>query len=197
MDNKLLRKKIRIVWTIILLATLIIFLATGCKPKQIIQERTITKVDSSAVISLKSELQKKTIEAEMLKSDLERMRDENSRLQEEVSKHEVEYDTSGPVNPQTGKPPVKKETTTVSKSMLERTVKDYEIKIAEYKKESAALTIRNENLEYEVKQLRDENIELKSKMVPQSGNNFRLIIISFLSGIVVAVFFFIYRKVRG
>lgn len=31
MDNKLLRKKIRLVWTIILLATLIIFLATGCK----------------------------------------------------------------------------------------------------------------------------------------------------------------------
>ncbi len=31
MDNKLLRKKIRLVWTVILLATLIIFLATGCK----------------------------------------------------------------------------------------------------------------------------------------------------------------------
>ena len=31
MDNKLLRKKIRIVWTVILLATLIIFLATGCR----------------------------------------------------------------------------------------------------------------------------------------------------------------------
>ena len=36
MDNKLLRKKIRLVWTIILLATLIIFLATGCKTKTVL-----------------------------------------------------------------------------------------------------------------------------------------------------------------
>ena len=36
MANKLLREKIRLVWTIILLATLIIFLATGCKTKTVL-----------------------------------------------------------------------------------------------------------------------------------------------------------------
>jgi len=186
--------KKNIIWAIILTSVLIIFLATGCKPKQIIQERTITKVDSSAVISLKSDLQKKTTEVEMLKSDLERTRDENSRLQEEVSKHEVEYDTSGPVNPQTGKPPVKKETTTVSKSMLERTVKDYEIKIAEYKKEAAALTIRNKNLEYEVNQLRDENRELKEKIVPTTGFNFRLFFYGVAAGIIAVIAILLFIK---
>lgn len=64
--------KQNIIWAIILTAVLIIFLATGRKPKQIIQERTITKIDSTAIISLKSELQKKTIEVETLKTDLER-----------------------------------------------------------------------------------------------------------------------------
>ena len=36
MDNKLLRKKIRLVWTVILLAILIVFLLTGCKTKTIL-----------------------------------------------------------------------------------------------------------------------------------------------------------------
>jgi len=36
MDNKLLREKIRLVWTVILLAILIVFLLTGCKTKTIL-----------------------------------------------------------------------------------------------------------------------------------------------------------------
>lgn len=36
MGNKLLRKKIRIVWTIILLAILVIFLLTGCKTETVL-----------------------------------------------------------------------------------------------------------------------------------------------------------------
>lgn len=188
-------KRRRFIWTIILIAVLIIFLATGCKPKQIIQEKTVTKVDSTAIVSLKSELQKKTIEVETLKTDLERFREDNTRLQEEVSKYEVEYDTSGPVNPQTGKPPVKKETTTNSKSLLEKMVKDYEIQLSEYKKEVETITTKNNNLEYEVKQLRDENRELKNKIVPTTGFNFRLFLYGVAAGIiaVIAILLFIKR----
>lgn len=36
MDNKLLRKKIRLVWTVILLAILVVFLLTGCKTKTVL-----------------------------------------------------------------------------------------------------------------------------------------------------------------
>jgi hypothetical protein len=36
MDNKLLRKKIRLVWTVILLAILIVFLLTGCKAETVL-----------------------------------------------------------------------------------------------------------------------------------------------------------------
>lgn len=36
MDNKLLREKIRFVWTVILLAILIVFLLTGCRTKTIL-----------------------------------------------------------------------------------------------------------------------------------------------------------------
>ena len=36
MDNKLLREKIRIVWTVILLAILVVFLLTGCKTETVL-----------------------------------------------------------------------------------------------------------------------------------------------------------------
>jgi len=36
MDNQLLRKKIRVVWTIILLAILVVFLLTGCKTETVL-----------------------------------------------------------------------------------------------------------------------------------------------------------------
>jgi hypothetical protein len=36
MDNKLLRKKIRLVWTVILLVILIVFLLTGCKTETVL-----------------------------------------------------------------------------------------------------------------------------------------------------------------
>lgn len=45
MANKLLRKKIRIVWTIILLAILVVFLLTGCKTKTILVPVDRTKIE--------------------------------------------------------------------------------------------------------------------------------------------------------
>ena len=45
MDNKLLREKIRLVWTIILLAILIVFLLTGCKTKTVLVPVKETKIE--------------------------------------------------------------------------------------------------------------------------------------------------------
>lgn len=45
MANKLLREKIRIVWTIILLAILVIFLLTGCKTKTVLVPVKETKIE--------------------------------------------------------------------------------------------------------------------------------------------------------
>lgn len=45
MDNKLLRKKIRIVWTVILLAILVVFLLTGCKTKTVLVPVKETKIE--------------------------------------------------------------------------------------------------------------------------------------------------------
>lgn len=45
MDNKLLREKIRLVWTIILLAILIVFLMTGCKAETVLVPVDRVKVE--------------------------------------------------------------------------------------------------------------------------------------------------------
>ena len=45
MDNKLLREKIRLVWTIILVAILVVFLLTGCKTKTVLVPVKETKIE--------------------------------------------------------------------------------------------------------------------------------------------------------
>lgn len=45
MDNKLLREKIRIVWTVILVAILVVFLLTGCKTKTVLVPVKETKIE--------------------------------------------------------------------------------------------------------------------------------------------------------
>jgi len=45
MDNKLLREKKRLVWTIILLAILVVFLLTGCKTKTVLVPVKETKIE--------------------------------------------------------------------------------------------------------------------------------------------------------
>jgi len=187
MDNQLLREKIRLVWTVILVAILVVFLLTGCKPKQIIQERTVTKVDSTAIVSLKSELQKKTIEVETLKTDLERFREEIIKLRSEVSKHEINYNTEAPLKPD-GTYPIKSEVKTISKTEYERTINEYEKIIEELDKKLEVSENKITSLKQTVIKLTEENKDLKSKTTPTTGFNFKLFFIALIIGIAVGVF---------
>lgn len=195
MDNKLLREKIRIVWTIILVATIAIFLLAGCKPKQIIQERTITKVDSTAIVSLKSELQKKTIEAETLKTDLERFREENIKLRSDVSKHEIKYNTDAPLKPD-GYYPIASEVKTISITEYEKTIKEHEKEIRELNKELQQTTTKNINLEQTVEKLLEENKDLKSKITPTTGFNFKLFLAGISTGMILMIVLGLFIKLK-
>ena len=161
----------------------VLSLLAGCKPKQIIQDRTVYKVDSTAVTSLKSELQKKTIELQVAKVDLERARDENTRLMSEVSSHTINYDTGAPVDPTTGKHPMASETKTESKSIYEKTVRDYEKKVTDLTEIVEEVTDINTDLSSKVDKLTEENRDLKIKTTPTTGFNFRL----FFAGVAVGI----------
>lgn len=177
----------QIIWAIILTTAIITFLLTGCKPKQIITEKVVTKVDSTAITSLKSELQKKIIEIELLKTDLERSRYEISRLASESSSHTINYDTTAPVNPETGKYPILQETITSTKSQLDKAVKEMEVLRQEYNREVTHIETEKSNLQLTIKALREENSELNKKITPTAGFNFRLFGIGMIAGMLLLI----------
>ncbi len=148
----------------------------SCKPKQIINDRYITTVDSTSILTLKEVIAHQWSEIDRLKTTTQRLREENTTLLNETQQHEINYDTSGAITD--GKYPISSETITTSKSILEKTIKEQENIILEYKKEINSVTLKNSNLEYTTELLRNEVKELKSKTVP--AFHFK----SFLGGIV-------------
>lgn len=186
--------KKEIIWFIILLSAIILFFATGCKPQQIITEKVVTKVDSTAVTSLKTELVKKDAEVDALKSELERTREEIIRLASESSSHTINYDTTAPVNPQTGKYPVLQEIITNTKSQLDRTIKEMETLRQEYNRELNSLTTKNNDLELTVETLKNENTDLKEKTTQTTGFNFKLFFVGVFIGIIITIVIYFLLK---
>ena len=62
MDNKLLRKKIRLVWTIILVAILVVFLLTGCKTKTVLVPVEKVKIEYKERLRVDSVYNRDTIQ---------------------------------------------------------------------------------------------------------------------------------------
>ena len=168
---------------LLLLATLLFLV--GCKPKQIITEKVVTKIDSTAVISLKNELHAKEIQVENLKTDFKRLSDENTLLMSEASTHTINYDTAAPVDPHTGKYPIASETITQTKSQIDKTIKEFEILQQEYNNEIYKLTREDQNLDYTLEALKEENHSLKEKITPTTGFNFKLFFAGMIFGIVL------------
>jgi Arc/MetJ-type ribon-helix-helix transcriptional regulator len=175
---------------------LIILLLIGCKPKQIIQERVVTQVDSTAIVSLQQQVSARNIVIEMMRSEIEATREENVRLQGEVSKHEINYDTEAPVNPETGKYPIASEVITESRTLLEKSIKEFEMLKQEYRKKAEALTQKNSNLELTIELLRDENRELKAKITPTTGFNFKLFLAGISTGMILIIVLGLFIKLK-
>lgn len=195
--KKFTKEEKQIIWCVILSAGLILFFATGCKPKQVIQEKIIYKTDSLAITKLRDSIYRYEVKVGILETDLERTRAENIALMSEVSRYERYYDTSKPISPQTGKPPVSSEITTISKSQLEKNLKESEKLNAEYRIENESLTRINRNQELIIESLREENRDLKEKTTPTTGFNFRLFFWGMVAGIAVSVLiYFAVRNIR-
>ena len=175
----------RKIWCIILTLGLIIFFATGCKPKEILHVRTVTTIDSTAVLKLSSEVSKLTKENATLKTDLERFREENIKLRSEVSKHEINYNTDAPLKPD-GYYPIASEVKTISKTEYDRTIKEYEKVVEELKKEIQHQELVSTNLEQTVQKVAEENKDLKNKAT--TGFNFKLFLLGMVAGIVLILF---------
>lgn len=183
------------IWFVILLLGLILFFATGCKPKEVLHIRTVTVIDSTEVLRLKSEVSKLTTENTTLKTDLERFREEVIKLRSEVSRHEINYNTNAPLKPD-GTYPIASEVKTISKTEYERTVKEYEKTIEELNKKLETSENKTTNLEQTVEKLTEENIDLLNKTTPTTGFNFRLFFIGVATGIVLIIVLAVLIKIK-
>lgn len=177
---------------LLLLITTMPFLVR-CKSKHTIIERTTTKTDSTALWNLNDSLYKKETLITILQSDIQRLMDENIRLLNETSTHLISYDTSAPVNPQTGKPPIASESYTVSKSTLEQSKKEYENLLQTATLENATLTRQNRNLQLTVEKLTNENKQLTEKTATP-GLNLKLLLAGLISGMILYVLIYLILK---
>jgi FtsZ-binding cell division protein ZapB len=175
---------------LLLLATLLFLV--GCKSKHTITEKTIINTDSTAILSLNDSLYKKEIQIANLQIDLQRLREENIRLSNETSTHQISYDTSAPVNPQTGKPPIASELITISKSTLEQNKKKYETLLQSESIEKESLTKQNRNLQLSVEKLTNENKQLSEK-TNSPGLNLKLFLAGLILGVILSLFY-LYRN---
>lgn len=175
----------------------ILQLLSACKPNQLITERIITRTDSTAVWNLEKELHKKELRITFLETDLKRTKDENLNLRSEISKHEIHYDTAAPVDTSTGRPPVSAEIITITKSWMDRTIKEYENLIQQTSTENETLTTENTNLQLTVKTLVDENRELKEKTTAAGSTRSRLFSFGLIAGILLTLLIcFAIRKLK-
>ncbi|MCE5177561.1 MAG: hypothetical protein LLF81_00250 [Porphyromonadaceae bacterium] len=175
----------------------ILQLLSACKPNQLITEKVITRIDSTAVWNLEKELHKKELRITLLETDLKRTKGENLNLRSEISKHEIHYDTTAPVDSATGRPPVSAEIITISKSWMEKTIKEYEALIQQTSTENETLTTENTNLQLTVKTLVDESKELKEKTTAVSSAKFRLFSIGLMAGMFLSLLIcFAIRKLK-
>lgn len=169
----------------ILVCVIVLAGLAGCKPVQIVKERYVVHSDSSVVASLREELNQSTVEVMTLKTDISRMREENMRLQSEITTHVINYDTNAQLK-EDGSYPVAQEIISTSKQKLERQLQERETLIKELNREVEALLIKNVNLEYELQQLKD--VEGEREVEPVKKNYWwRWLLAGFLSGGIVVV----------
>ncbi len=181
-----------IIWVIILICVL--FFIIGCKPKQIITEKVVTKVDSTAVITLQNELNKRDSITESLIAQLERTIEEITKMENETSSHTIIYDTTAQVIPETGKYPVLQEVKTNTKSQLEKTISEMEKLQQDYNKKISSLEDEKSNLSSTVEMQKNENKQLKEKTVPTF--NLKSFFIGFSAGLIISVAVFLFIKFK-
>lgn len=173
----------QILYNIIILFPLL--LTIGCKSNKIITEKISSLSDSSAVMILKDEISQKETQIVSLHNDLNRFKEENLNLRSEISIHEINYDTSQPINLETHKPPVSSEVFTISNTQLEKTINKYEVLLQRASIDYENLSTFNRRLESKIEIVENENKTIKS------NNNLKTIIFLGLNIIAVVIFHFL------
>lgn len=185
MKTKKCTSRIPIILRVLLILSAV-FMLIGCKPTRIVTEKIDYRIDSTLVTHLKNELEKTTEENRILKTNLERSRDEIITLRSTMSVYEINYDTAATVKPD-GYYPIAREVKTENVIVYENKLQEKEKLITELNQTIESLTKRNENISEELNLVKSENSKLSDETKQPTGFNFRLFFIGVAVGIILAI----------
>jgi hypothetical protein len=166
----------------VMMIALTALLLAGCRPGRLATERLNMVRDSTAVWVQRDSLALQTAETIALRSDLRRLRGENTRRWNEGLHHVIKYDRGAPIDSATGKPPVLSEWFSLLRSGQENSVQLEEWRQQEWSRERESLLRANSSLRLSVEELTRMNRELKEQTVSPTRFSLR----SLLSGIFAA-----------
>lgn len=166
---------------------LILAVLASCKTsKQTINEKIVKVSDSTAITELKKELSERDKKIISLTEKINTLTSDNQKLSENYEFYKNIYDTSKPIDPHTGKPPIKEEQGGKKWSVLEREIKTNQEVIKNLQSDFESQKQENTELKQQVKTLEKVNAELKSKTTEKQNAGFAWRVLLF--GIVVGAF---------
>ena len=166
----------------VMVIALTALLLAGCRPGRLATERLNMVRDSTAVWVQRDSLALQTAETIALRSDLRRLRDENTSQWTEGLHHVIKYDRGAPIDSSTGRPPVMSEWFSLLRSGQENSVQLEEWRQQEWSRERESLLRANSSLRLSVEELTRMNRELKEQTVSPT----RFSLKGLLSGIFAA-----------
>lgn len=157
----------------------------GCKSGQVVTEKIVTHVDSTAVQESRDSLWRQEKERAVLHTAVNRVREEMTHLGSEMHQHHILYDTTLPVDSVTGKPPVASETIISTRLHYGKEVEDEERRHGERVgvRESITIAQRVETLAVE-KQRQEEKGRVEKSSDPRRKQRLRWV---FAAVIILAV----------
>jgi len=165
--------------------SLIILLLVSCKQKQIVSEQISSHSDSTKVFFYENEISKKENIITALQSDLKHYKQENIKLRNVTSSHQIKYDTSLPINSQTNKHPISYEVFTSNKTHREKNIIEDDILLQYTYNENKSLNTELNKQKLVIENLKNENKILKAENITDS--RFRILIIGIVIGSVIAI----------
>lgn len=172
------------------------FLLAGCRPGRMATERLDMVHDSTAEWVKRDSVALQTDETIALRSDLRRLRDENTSQWDEGLHHVIKYDRGAPIDSTTGRPPVLSERFSLLLSGQVSSMQQAEWRQLERTQERESLLRANSSLQRSVEELTRLNRELKEQTDSPTRFNLKWLLTAILSAFCVGCLVGILLMVR-
>ena len=152
----------------------------GCKPKQLVSEQYVAKMDSSVVLQMNDSVQINERQLSVLKTHLNLFIEDNLKLEGKTLKKEIYYDTGAPIDSVSGKHPILKEIFTTNIIRYDESHKDYEVMLVEDSTEKVSISTQITNISHKVEKVIDENKSVKTKSFSEYRFKYLILVVSVL-----------------